>query len=175
MRTRLIVVDGYLDHGAEVVIVLLANIDIARVDAVLGELLRALRVLLQQDMTVVMKIAYDRRIYTEVAKRFDDTGDRFSSLIVVNSDPHQLGPGSGQLHGLIYGGGRVRRISVRHRLDNNGVIAAYFDAADVANGCPPTCNRHRFVALLGWGKEPLDSIRGRGEIPSRKGASGGTS
>ena len=45
---RLLILDGDFDHGAEVVVVLAADADVAGIDAVLGQRARALGILLEQ-------------------------------------------------------------------------------------------------------------------------------
>jgi len=56
---RLAVVHSDANHRAEVFVVLLADVDVAGVDAVLGERARALRILRQKQMPVVVKVADD--------------------------------------------------------------------------------------------------------------------
>ena len=69
---RPVVFDGHLDHGAEVVVVLLADVDVARIDAVLGERAGALGIFLQQDVAVVVEVADDGHAHAELVERLDD-------------------------------------------------------------------------------------------------------
>jgi hypothetical protein len=65
---RLAVLDGHFDHGAEIVVVLLADVDVAGIDAVLGQRARALGILLQQDVAVVMEVADDGHAHAELVE-----------------------------------------------------------------------------------------------------------
>ena len=60
---RLAVRDRHLDHAAEVVVVLRAGADVAGVDAVLVQRPRALGVLGQQQVAVVVEVAHDRHAH----------------------------------------------------------------------------------------------------------------
>ena len=87
---RLVVLDGDFDHGAEVVVVLLADRHIARVDAVLGQRPRALGILLQQNVTVVMKVADDGHGNAEPVEAVHDERYSLGGLVIVDGDAHQL-------------------------------------------------------------------------------------
>jgi hypothetical protein len=63
---RLPVRDRHVDHAAEVVVVLLAHADVAGVDPVLVEPPRALRVLREQRVAVVVEVAHDRHVHAAV-------------------------------------------------------------------------------------------------------------
>ena len=90
---RLLVLDGDFDHGAEVVVVLAADADVAGIDAVLGERAGALGILLQQQMAVVVEVADDGDAdaeFVESRRRSWATAAAASSLLTVtrtSSDP----------------------------------------------------------------------------------------
>ena len=71
---RAIVLDGGFDHGAEIVVVLLADVDVAGIDAVLGEGAGAVGILLQQEVAVVVEVADDGDADAEFVERVDDFG-----------------------------------------------------------------------------------------------------
>ena len=72
---RLAVFDGGFDHGAEIVVVLFADVDVAGIDAVFGQRARACGILLQQQMAVVVEVADDGHAHAELVQRIDDLRD----------------------------------------------------------------------------------------------------
>ena len=94
---RLVVLDGHFDHGAEVVVVLAADGDVAGIDAVLGQRPGALGILLEQDMAVVMEVADDGHVDAESGPgRRRCAGTALRGSVIVHGDAHQFGPGAGQ-------------------------------------------------------------------------------
>jgi len=93
---RLLVLHRDLDHGAEVVVVLAADADVAGVDAVLGEGAGALGIFLQQQMSVVMEIADDGDADTLFVELLGNGRDGGRGLLVVDRDSNQLGACAGQ-------------------------------------------------------------------------------
>ena len=83
---RAIVLDGHFDHGAEVVVVLLADVDVAGIDAVLGEGPRAVGILLEQDVAVVMEVADDGHADAEFIERLHDLGHSLGGGFGVDGD-----------------------------------------------------------------------------------------
>ena len=128
----LAVLQGGLDHRAEIRIPLLADVDVARVDAVFRESLRAVREPFQQQVPVVVEVAHDRRGATEVAQRADDPRHRLGRLVVVDRDADQFGARPRQRQRLVDRRRRVRRVGVGHRLHRDRTLSADPDAADVA-------------------------------------------
>ena len=122
--------DGHFDHGAEVVVVLLADVDVAGIDAVFGEGAGAVGILLEEDVAVVVEVADDGDADAEFVERVDDFGDGLGGGFGVDGDAHQLGAGLGQRHHLIDGGGGVGGVGIGHGLDHDGVVAAHPDVAD---------------------------------------------
>ncbi len=127
---RLAVLDGRLDHGAEIVVVFLADIDVARIDAVLGQRAGAGGILLQQKVAVVVEVADDRHAHAEHVQRVDNLRDGSRGRVGVHGDAYQLRPGARQRHDLIYGGCDVGRIRVGHGLDHNRIRSAHLHAAN---------------------------------------------
>ena len=76
----LAVVDGHLDDGAEVLVVVLAP-DVARVDAVLGERPRAVGVLREEHVAVVVEVADDGHVH--LARRSRAPRGAAASLFTV--------------------------------------------------------------------------------------------
>ena len=109
MRTGFAVGDRHLDHAAEVVVVLLAHADIARIDAVLVEQPRALGILAEQRVAVVVEVADDGHVDAAIAQAPDQLGHRGGRLARIDGDAHQLAAGGGEQRALLGGRGRVRR------------------------------------------------------------------
>ncbi len=128
---RLVVLDGHFDHGAEIVVGLAADIDVAGIDAVLGQRARAFRILLEQDVAVVVEVADDGHADAELVERVDDLRHGGGGLLGVHGDAHQFGAGARQRHHLVDGGRHVGRIGVGHRLHDDRMIAADLDTSDV--------------------------------------------
>jgi hypothetical protein len=125
------VFDGRLDHGAEIIVVLLADIYVAGINAVLGKRPRALGILPQQDVAVVMKVADDGHAHAELIEAVHNLRDGRGRLLGVHRDPHQFGARPRQRHHLIYGAGHIGGVGVGHGLHDNRIIAADFDACHI--------------------------------------------
>src|SRR5215470_2569931 len=133
----LAVVDGHLDDGVEVVVVVLAP-DVARIDAVLGEGFGAGGVLREEDVAVVVKIPDHGHLHL-----LDDLRHGARGLVVVHGDAHQLTARGVERIDLGHGGGGVGGIGVGHGLDDDGPPAADLDAAHVnGHGLPPLRGTH---------------------------------
>ena len=135
MRTGLLVLDGNLDHGAEVVVVAAAHADVAGIDAVLGQGAGALGVLLQQDVSVVVKVANDGDGNPELIELLDNARDGGSGSVIVHRDAHQFRSGAGQGRSLLDGAFDVGGIGIGHRLHDHGGIAAHLHLADGGRNC----------------------------------------
>ena len=127
---RLVVTAGDLDHFRELRIALGSPPDVARVDAVLGERRRALRVLTQQLVTVEMKIADQRHVDAGTLEPLADRRDRGGRLAGVHGDAHQLRARARQRFHLARRAGDVRGVGIGHRLHDDGRAAADADATD---------------------------------------------
>src|ERR1039457_6884951 len=134
----LVVFDGHLNHGAEIVVGLAADVGVAGIDPVLGQGASAVGVFLQKDVTVVVEVADDGDRDAELAQGIDDPGHRGGSLFGVHGDADQFRTGAGQRHHLVDGTGDVHRIGVGHGLHHDRMIAPDLDTSDV--------DYHRFAA-----------------------------
>src|SRR5262249_31077110 len=137
-------VDRDLDDLAEVLVAALGA-DVAGVDAVFRERFGAGRILREQQMPVVMKVADDGDI-----DLLDDRGDGSGGVVVVDGDPHQFGARFMESAHLSDGGGDVGGVGVRHRLHDDRVAGAHADIADGdGNGF---ATRHGEKSNGGWWK-----------------------
>ena len=124
IRTGLSFVDRDPDDRREVLVVALRP-DVARVDPVLREGLRHLRVLDQELVAVVVEVADDRDVDAEVvASLRDHLRDGRGGLVGVDRDADELRAGVGEPGDLDRGRVGVRGVRVRHRLDDDRVGAA---------------------------------------------------
>ena len=117
---RLRVGDGDLDDRGELLVAALGA-DVARVDAVLGQRRRRVRVLRQQEVAVVVKVADERHGHAERVELGADDRHRLGGGVVVDRDPHQLGAGVRQLRDLDRGRIGIGGVGVRHRLHHDRV------------------------------------------------------
>ena len=106
---------------------------IAGIDAVLGQRPRALGILLQQDVPVVVEVADDGHGNTEAVEAVHDVRHGRGSSVVVDGDAHQFGTGAGQSRTLPDGAVNVGGVGVGHGLHHNWCIAA--DADPTNGGC----------------------------------------
>ena len=114
-----------VDDGAEVLVAPLGS-DVAGIDAVLGEGRRALGILGEQQMAVVVEVPDDGHVDLG-----HDCRDRGRRRVVVDGDPHQLAPGLVQGTYLRHRRIDVSGVGVGHRLNDDRVGPAHFHAADV--------------------------------------------
>ena len=129
---RLVVLAGQLDHLRELLVLFLAETDVTRVDAVLGQRLGAGRVLGQQTVAVVVKIADQRHVAVHPVEMLADFRHGGGGFRRIDGDAHQFRPGARQFGGLQGGGQVVGSIGVGHRLDDNRGAATDLDMADQA-------------------------------------------
>src|SRR5208283_3013402 len=127
---RLVVLDGDFDHGAEVVVVLLADRTVAGVDAVLGQRPRAFGILLQQDVAVVVEVADDGYRDAEAVQPVNNIRHGSRGVVVIDGNAHQFGAGAGQSGALADGAVNVGGVGVGHGLHHNWCIAADADRAN---------------------------------------------
>ncbi len=69
---RLVVPAGQLDHGGELLVALHAAADVAGVDSILGQSLRACRVVGEQLVPVEMEVTHQRNRATEAIEARSD-------------------------------------------------------------------------------------------------------
>ena len=111
---------------------LAADADVAGIDAVLGQGSRAVGILREQEVSVVVEVADDRHAHAVLIESFDDRRNGGGSFFVVDRDADQFRPGPRQRHHLLHGRGNIRRVGVGHRLHHNWCIAADSHAANRA-------------------------------------------
>ena len=116
---RLLILDRALDHGAEIVVVFAADGDVAGIDAVLGQRLRAGRIFLQQQVAVVVEVADDGDVDAALGEAFDDVRNGFGGVVIVDGDADQLRAGCDQLGNLLDGRRGVGGVGIGHRLDDD--------------------------------------------------------
>src|SRR4029077_18022528 len=124
------VLRGNLDHGPEVVVVLAPDAGVAGIDAVLGQALSAGGIFGEQQVSVVMEVAYDGYLQALLLESFDDVGDGLGGVVIVDGDADNFAAGARQGSDLLDGAGDVRGVGVGHGLHHNRCIVAYADSAD---------------------------------------------
>ena len=128
---RLVVFERGFDHDVEIVVGLAADVDVAGVDAILGQRAGAFGILLEQQVAVVVEIADDGHAHAELIERIDDSRHGGGGGFGIHGHADQLRTGARQRHHLIDGRGRIRRIGIGHRLHHDRMLAADLDAADI--------------------------------------------
>jgi len=112
------------DHKCKLFVALFAAANIAWVDAVFVQQLRALGVFREQAVAVEMEVPDQRHMAVHGLQSFFNTWNRGSGGFIVDRDAHQLGPGPGELGDLPCGADSVAGIGVGHRLHNHRAAAA---------------------------------------------------
>ena len=126
----LVVLDGNTNHGAEIVVVLLADVDIAGIDAVLGEKPGAVGKLGQQQMAVVVEIADDGNGNALRFESPEDIGQGGGGGFRVDRDTDELRSRASERRNLPDGRGGVRRVRVGHGLNDDRMRSADQHASD---------------------------------------------
>ena len=92
---------------------------VAWIDAVLGQRLRAIRVIGQEPMPVVVEVTHQRHINAHAVQLLADVGNRLRSLRGVHSNTHHLRTGVSKFLDLYGRPDGIHRIGVGHGLDAN--------------------------------------------------------
>ena len=90
---RLIVLERHLDDGGELLVLLVLEADIAGIDAVLVERLRAARMIGEKLVADVMKVADERHRYAKLEQPLLDARHCCGRLVAIDRDAHELGAG----------------------------------------------------------------------------------
>ena len=128
-----VVFEGDPDDRDEVLVVPL-RADVARVDPVLRERGRRVRVLGQELVAVVVEVPDERDADPEVVELAPDRRDGARRGVVVDRHAHELAAGVRERRDLERGRVSVGRVGVRHRLDDDRGGGPHGDAADVDEG-----------------------------------------
>ena len=120
---RLVPAHRGLDHLAELAVALVALADIAGVDPVLGQRLRAFRVVRQQAMAVVVEVADQRNVDAHAVELLPDMRHCLRCLWRVDGDAHQFGAGQCQLLDLDRSADDIGSVGIGHRLHAHRRIA----------------------------------------------------
>ena len=127
---RLVVAQRALDQRGELLVALRALADVAGIDAVLGQRARAVGILRQQLVAVVVKVADQRHAAARRVQAPADFRHLRGGLRRVDGDAHQLRAGARERFDLARGGGRVLGVGVGHRLHHHRRAAANAYATD---------------------------------------------
>ena len=108
---------GGFDHQAKLGVALIALADIAGVDTVLGQGLRAVRVIGQQAVAVVMKVADQRHVNAHAVELFAHIRHSGSGFRRIDRDANHFRARNGQFLDLNGGAQGIDRIGVGHGLN----------------------------------------------------------
>ncbi len=126
----LVVATGGLDHFSELRIALAATADVTGVDTVLREGFGAGRVLTQELVAVEVEVADEGHVDALFIETLPDEGHAGGGLARVDCDAHELGACAGEGFDLLGRAFDIRGVRVRHRLHDDGGVAADTDGAD---------------------------------------------
>ena len=150
MRTGFWFFDGDFDHGAEIVVVLAADADVAGIDAVFRQRAGALGILLEQNMAVVMEVADDGHAHAELVELSTmwGTAAAASSVLTVtrtSSEPARASAAP------VDGAGNIGRVGVGHGLHHDRRIRADTHIADGASNSFPAMDiGHGKLYFITW-------------------------
>ncbi len=128
---RLLIAQRHLDDGGELAVFLSAETDVAWIDPVFGQGLRASRLRLQQLMTVVMEVANDRHVDAHHIQPLANTRHGGSGRWRVYRNAYQFGAGAGQFGDLLGGACSILGIGIGHRLHHDRRALTYQYFADL--------------------------------------------
>ena len=131
MRTGLSYLDCDLDDRRKLPVALGLEADIAGIDAVFGERLRASGMLGEQRVAVIMKVADERHVEPTRIEPLADMRHRGGGLIPVHGDAHEFGAGAGKGGDLRHGGIDMGGVGVGHGLHHDGRGPADNNATNV--------------------------------------------
>ena len=100
---RLVVPDGDVDDGRELPVALVLEADIAGIDAVFGESLRAGRMLGEQRVAVIVEVADQRHVDAACVELVADMRHGGGSFVAIHRDAHELRAGAGKRRDLCHG------------------------------------------------------------------------
>ena len=127
IESTALAIDRDLADRRELLVAAPPGADIARVDAVLVERARAVGELRQQEVTVVVEVADERRRHPGIEHALLDLGNRGGGFRHVDGDAHHLGSRLGELDALLRGPARIGGVGHRHRLHDDRRTAADLD------------------------------------------------
>ena len=117
-------------------VLLVLEADIARIDAVFRQRFGAGRMIGQKLVADIMEIADKRHIKPKPQQPLADFRHGGRTLVAVDGDAHDFRTGPEQRRHLLHGGVDIRRIGVGHRLHDDGRAATDDDTAHVyGDGC----------------------------------------
>jgi len=93
-----------------------ANAGVSGIDSVLGQIARALGILGEQHVPVVVEVADNGYAHALSVEFLDNAGNRSGGLIVINRDAHQFRSGARQGSALLHRRSNVGCVGIRHRL-----------------------------------------------------------
>ncbi len=120
-----------LDDGRKLGIPFFPETDIAGVDAVLGQRLRAGRFGGEQLVAVIVEIADQRHADAHHVQALADARHGSRRFRRVDGNAHEFRSRARQLGDLFRGRGDIRCVGIRHRLHDDGRVAADLHAADL--------------------------------------------
>ena len=142
--------DGSLDNGSELPVLLFLETNVTGVDAIFVERFCACRIFGEELVSDIVEVPDDRHIDAPLEKALLDVGHSGSRFVAVDRDANDLRTCPRQIRYLPRRGLHIRGIGIRHRLDDDRGASADANAANV--------HGYRPVALLWSGFGHLASF-----------------
>ena len=141
---RLVVAQRLLDHHRELRVALAALSDVAGIDSIFGERLRAIGMIGEQLVAIEVKIADQRNGAIRAIERCANRRNRCGGLRCIDGDANELRAGLGERAHLRDRCGNVRGVGVGHRLHDDRSAGADRDVADTNSARRATSDRCAF-------------------------------
>jgi hypothetical protein len=110
---------------------LVLETDVAGIDAVFVERVRAVRIPREQRVTVVVEVPDDRHAYAHARQPLADRRHRFRGFLAIDGDADYLGTRPRQGRNLPRRAVGIGGVGIGHRLHYDRAPAAYHHAPDV--------------------------------------------
>ncbi|MNU66455.1 hypothetical protein D3C71_557700 [compost metagenome] len=128
---RLVVTDRHFDDVAELLVLLVLEADIARIDAVLCQRFRAGRMVGEQLVANIVEIADQRHIHAEPQKALAHLRHGGGTLVAIDGDAHDFRTGLIECRDLRHRRIDIRGIRIGHRLYDDRRTATHDDSAHI--------------------------------------------
>ena len=135
----LFVFECQFDDGGKLRIALGLEADISRIDAVFAERLGASRVIGQQLVADIVKIANQRNTHAHFHQAIANMRHGCRSLVAIHGDAHDLGTREGKGRDLFGRRLDIGGIRIGHGLHHNRRCPADLDATDIDRCGIPAC------------------------------------
>ena len=126
---RLVILDGFFDHGRVLTVSLVAKTHVSWIDTVFRQRTGTIRIVLQQTVTVVVKVAHQWYVAADSIQPFANSRYGARGFGRIHRNTHQLRPRPSERLDLLDCGSDVGGVGVGHGLHHHWRISAHGDRA----------------------------------------------